>query len=578
MLLLAALLATPRGASALGERSAGRRAVQSTTSGAAASATAPARPIKAPKTPVEAKSRVARAKATDLRAAATTACGLSEKCRVEAESAEGEATTAASHARRATTAAATANTTHERQKAIVRSLTATVKAALGEVETAKAESIAAVEAMTQAPAKAKPTAKKGAAKGEGAVAAVAETAKDDMDPEASADAVALATSKLTSATRKLSRVQGQLKAARTQRTDTLAALRAANETAETLIAASTAARAGADAATSLAARMAADHAQADALASAAEGEADDLETRAEAANLRYDQKYAARDQHLFRLTSPALRDRHRAATRRWRAASFVTSKPNKVSQDSVATDPEDGLFAISDGVTNSDFSSELSRALVRRFTTRPPLHVKDVPTWLEGAQADWRAEVDEQIAEVATSWFNRGKKWRGDAAFVGARIIRDRGQRRMHLIGIGDTVAFLVRGGAIKEAFPLEEADEFSSTVKTLSSAGKPEFKVRQRMWDVKAGDEVFMATDALGHWILTEVERGRDPFPLLRNIKTRAEMDAFVVAARAGQVKYRAPLGGGTQDRAVLDVDDTTLMRFVVPLDEAKTGIAARR
>jgi hypothetical protein len=65
------------------------------------------------------------------------------------------------------------------------------------------------------------------------------------------------------------------------------------------------------------------------------------------------------------------------------------------------------------------------------------------------------------------------------------------------------------------------------------------------------------LTSDALGKWILQEVERGRDPFGALRAIQTRAQMDAFVATARAG---------GGRAARAPLGVDDTTMVRFVVP------------
>jgi hypothetical protein len=73
----------------------------------------------------------------------------------------------------------------------------------------------------------------------------------------------------------------------------------------------------------------------------------------------------------------------------------------------------------------------------------------------------------------------------------------------------------------------------------------------------VKAGDEVFMATDALAAWVFGEVEAGRDPFPTLRGIKDAPSMKAFVDAARAGALP----------DAEAMGVDDTTLARFVVPL-----------
>jgi hypothetical protein len=137
---------------------------------------------------------------------------------------------------------------------------------------------------------------------------------------------------------------------------------------------------------------------------------------------------------------------------------------------------------------------------------------------------------------------------------VGGKLIA--GGKQLKLIGTGDTVAILVRGGKLARSFPLGKASEFSDQVAALPSIGAPKRGVVEQTWDVKAGDEVFMATDALAAWAFGELEAGRDPFPQLRALQTAAQMRDFVERARQGG------LPGGVE----MAVDDTSLVRFVIP------------
>jgi hypothetical protein len=293
--------------------------------------------------------------------------------------------------------------------------------------------------------------------------------------------------------------------------------------------------------------------------------AEQAEEHLAAVNKRIDHARARQDEHRYRLFTGkdrAAQAGYKRAVARTRTASFIVSKPGEASQDAVAAAPERGLFAIADGVTNSDFSGELARALVRGFTEQRPRNLAAFDSWLSGAQAEWQREVQPAIDVRAQRIYNRGKSWTGHAAFVGARLFDAAGRRKLHLMGIGDTVAFQVRGGRVKRGFPLSESSQFSDTVRAIPSRGKPPFAIREEIWDVRPGDEIFMATDALAAWIFAESEAGRDPFPTLRAIKTPGQMGAFVDGGRAGTLP----------GRGVLNVDDTTLLRFVVPLASGGT------
>lgn len=293
------------------------------------------------------------------------------------------------------------------------------------------------------------------------------------------------------------------------------------------------------------------------------GTAAELEDAADAAVERYQHKIARVDQHRLRVSGlgASERNRFRRAARRFKLTTFIESKPSEVTQDALAAAPEKGLFAIADGVTNSDYSGEFARSLVRRWTEAAPESEADFTGWLGGAQAEWDAEVKPIIAGKAGAWYNRNRTWQGDAAFVGARLTARGGQRQLHLTGIGDTVAFLVRGGRIVKSFPLERAAEFSDVVKALPSVGAPLHPALNATWQVEPGDEVFMGTDALSAWMLGETEAGRDPLPALRAIGSQKQMNRFVADARAGSLA----------DHGAMGVDDTALLRFVVPADQAE-------
>lgn len=287
-------------------------------------------------------------------------------------------------------------------------------------------------------------------------------------------------------------------------------------------------------------------------------EATVLETKAHAAAQRAEAARARIDQHRIRVTrnGTAAKERYRAAASRVNLRSLIESKPGEVSQDALAAAPEAGLYAIADGVTHSDFSGPFARALVRAWTDAPPSGEQAFDTWLEAVQAEWKDETDPLIEPLRTKYYNRNKTWAGHAAFVGARIDSSSGRRRLRLIGTGDTVAFLVRDGAIRRSFPLERADQFSDIVEALPSTRGGRYKVTEKSWPVREGDEVFMATDALAAWIFGEVEAGRDPFPTLRGLTNQRQMNDFVAQARDGRVA-----GHGE-----MHVDDTALLRFTIP------------
>jgi hypothetical protein len=287
------------------------------------------------------------------------------------------------------------------------------------------------------------------------------------------------------------------------------------------------------------------------------------EQEAERAVARYMQKRALQDQHRLRLAGEedptALRSgfsRYRAAAKRFKLISLIEPKPGEYSQDAVAAAPEEGVFAISDGVSQSEFPGEFARSLVRVYTARKPATAEEFNQVLSEAQREWEGETSERIAAAKGNWYARNTNWVADATFIGARLEGTGKRQRLKLVGLGDSNLFVVRDGTIVKAWPQERAEQFGKKTKALRSNAAPSGKVPTATVPVQPGDEVFMATDALSAWILKEVEAGRDPFPLIREIKTQKQLNDFVEKARDQLIPGRSQM----------TEDDTTLLRFVIP------------
>jgi hypothetical protein len=262
------------------------------------------------------------------------------------------------------------------------------------------------------------------------------------------------------------------------------------------------------------------------------------------------------NQHLANLgTREAVRAFARGR-RRWGLVAWNEPKPGEVSQDAVAAAPELGRYAISDGVTNSDLSGPFARALARRWTSADPT-LQDFDRWLASTQKEWDQIVAPRIAAIEQegAWYNQSRTWTAHATFLGVRLRAAEQGLVLQAVGVGDSILLHRRGGRLLTTWPLVASREFGDRVPALASRGAPVRKPQTLERSVLPGDEISLVTDALGAWILREHEAGRDPFAVLATVRSRQQAKRFVAAARRG-----------ADGRARLGVDDTSLVRFVVP------------
>ena len=196
---------------------------------------------------------------------------------------------------------------------------------------------------------------------------------------------------------------------------------------------------------------------------------------------------------------------------------------------------------------------------MRRWTDEPPAEGESFAAWLRPAQEAWAARVQPAVTQARTTWFGQQRQWVGHSTFVGLALERTGSNQLLRGLAIGDTNVYVVRRGRLLRAFPLERSAEFARQVHAVPSRGElaagAEWQPRTLELDVQGGDEVFVMSDALAAWTMREIEAGRTPFRVLRAINGEGNLQKFVDRRRG--------LEPGTNP---MEVDDVTLLRFVVP------------
>jgi hypothetical protein len=199
-----------------------------------------------------------------------------------------------------------------------------------------------------------------------------------------------------------------------------------------------------------------------------------------------------------------------------------------------------GVYALSDGASVSFDSASWSRILVRRYARKPEFTTK----WLNAAIAEFRKLYDRNnMSWVQQASFDKGSF----ASLLGVRVV-DEG-RLIQVFSIGDSLAVLCDGDRIAATFPFAAASEFSRSPQLLCTNPMQNVFLDKVDFDYDlvadwsfAGLErpaLLCMTDALGHWFLSQRDRGRSPINVLRKLKTAKAFARFVAEERAaGRLK----------------------------------------
>lgn len=207
-----------------------------------------------------------------------------------------------------------------------------------------------------------------------------------------------------------------------------------------------------------------------------------------------------------------------------------------------------GAAAISDGASVSFDSAAWARLVVRRYAR------------CQDFDAAW---VNEAIAAYAGLYQRDSLPWMQQAAFDRGSFasllgLSDRGDGRVGVLAIGDSLAVLCDGDAIVDTFPYSEPEQFDANPQLLSTnPAENEFlKDPERIaglwreWDgaALARPAILCVTDALGRWVLTQRNAQPGPIARLRALATRRAFARFVAEER---------------DAGRLRRDDTTLLAY---------------
>jgi hypothetical protein len=214
-------------------------------------------------------------------------------------------------------------------------------------------------------------------------------------------------------------------------------------------------------------------------------------------------------------------------------------------EDAWAASPEVGRFAVADGASEASYSGLWARLLAEAFVAaRRPWDGFD---WLAEPRRRWSTEVDG----LELSWYAEMKREQGAFATLLGLAVRPprRGEPgRWRALAVGDSCLIRMRPGGHPRAFPLTRSEDFGNQPRLLASRpGKGPEPVLER-GVCRAGDRLFLMTDALAQWFLLRCERDGTPWEELERLLAEPN-DAF------------APWIEDRRDRDGLRNDDVTLL-----------------
>lgn len=183
-------------------------------------------------------------------------------------------------------------------------------------------------------------------------------------------------------------------------------------------------------------------------------------------------------------------------------------------EDAFAVSLDRGRFAVADGATESSFGGVWANLLVTAFVEAESL--PDWPEWIDPLRRLWTQQVGRSTNGAAIPWYVEDHSRQGAFATFLSLTVNAVGWSAR---AVGDTCLFHVRGDRLLFSFPLTQAEDFNTTPwligsKTASN-GAPLDQALQVSDDWKEGDRLFLMTDALAQWFLTQSRDGR-PWLLL--------------------------------------------------------------
>ena len=197
---------------------------------------------------------------------------------------------------------------------------------------------------------------------------------------------------------------------------------------------------------------------------------------------------------------------------------------------------------MSDGASDSFDSRTWARLLCQSFTqiynqiSSPHLSDQSVSLVLSVA----RPFFDKQLKAATTSWSKQLAAGRGSFASLLGVVETT---HEVSILAVGDSIAIWMDHRRQLRSFILRKSLEFAKNPILLGSEGKTDsllFGNERNRWGFVSipksemqPKKLFLMTDALGHYVLSQYEKNR-PLPLdLLSSMTQADFQSWVLATR---------------------------------------------
>ncbi|MCL4342850.1 MAG: hypothetical protein M1267_03225 [Candidatus Thermoplasmatota archaeon] len=193
---------------------------------------------------------------------------------------------------------------------------------------------------------------------------------------------------------------------------------------------------------------------------------------------------------------------------RYLSVPKVGNRPNE-NEDSFAFSEDRGIFAVSDGASDSSFAGQWARALTATFSEIGGVHESgDFITLVKRSREIWKKSVDWG----SLPWFVKNKVTGGAyATFLGVHV--NTSLYEFTVTFVGDSCLFHLDESGYT-VYPNMKPEDFKFNPKLIwSGYGYPslekvspiktEASIARRKW--KNGDSFILATDAMSKWLLED-------------------------------------------------------------------------
>jgi len=225
----------------------------------------------------------------------------------------------------------------------------------------------------------------------------------------------------------------------------------------------------------------------------------------------------------------------------------------ELNEDAWSANARGTCYALCDGATESYDSQRWARLLAERYTDDAAF----LPSWVDAAVAAYNSQVDR----AGLSWSRQAAFDRGSFSSLLGLQLADNGCE-VEVLAVGDSIACHIRAGVSLASFPYTRAEEFDQRPTLLSTLSEQNVFVHEadffarntsRTWSIEPGDSILMLTDAIGQWLLRDLEASSGSIETLDLFASPEALAEFTVRMRAEQR---------------MRIDDTTVLRLVVVED----------